>query len=193
MTPANPQGFSVSAEGSVTSARQCLSPNRDPRPEGCEPELIVVHGISLPPGEYGGPFVEQLFCNCLDPNTHPYFREIAELTVSAHALVRRNGELLQFVPFAERAWHAGASSFRGRQRCNDFSIGIELEGQDDEPYEEAQYQVLAALVTALLARYPGLDSRCIAGHSDIAPGRKTDPGPAFDWLRLYDLLVDDNA
>ncbi len=191
MTQAASDRVGISADGLVTPARLCPSPNQDPRPEGCEPQLIVVHGISLPPGEYGGPYVEQLFCNCLNPGAHPYFREIAGLTVSAHALVRRNGELLQFVSFAERAWHAGESSFRGRHRCNDYSIGIELEGQDDEPYEQAQYQSLAALIRALLDNYPGLSRRRIAGHADIAPGRKTDPGPAFDWMRLYDLLSDD--
>lgn len=147
-----------------------------------------MHGISLPPGVFGGPHIEQLFCNRLDPDEHPYFRDIAALRVSAHALVRRDGALIQFVPFGERAWHAGDSSFRGRACCNDFSIGIELEGSDNTPYEDAQYRSLAALIVALQRAYPALDNRKVAAHADIAPGRKTDPGPAFDWLRLYDLL-----
>lgn len=180
--------YAIDDNGLVTPAALCLSPNRDARPDGVVPTLVVVHGISLPPGEYGGPHIEELFCNRLDPDAHDYFCDIASLTVSAHALVRRDGALVQFVPFTERAWHAGESRFRGRSRCNDFSIGIELEGSDDEPYDDAQYVTLGALLAALLSVYPGLDGRAIAGHSDIAPGRKTDPGPAFDWLRLYDLL-----
>lgn len=174
--------------GEVRPARQCPSPNQDERPAGITPELIVLHGISLPPGEFGGGEIEDLFCNRLDWDAHPYFDEIRGLTVSAHALIRRDGELVQFVPFHRRAWHAGASNFRGRNTCNDFSIGIELEGTDDGAYTEEQYQNLAALLRALLQAYPTLCARRIAGHCDIAPGRKSDPGPAFDWLRLYDEL-----
>lgn len=148
----------------------------------------MLHGISLPPGEFGGDAIEKLFRNSLDWDGHPYFGEIRGLEVSAHLLVRRDGELLQFVPFTRRAWHAGASCFRDRQVCNDFSIGIELEGTDDTPYDGRQYEVLVSVIRALTEAYPGLSARRVAAHSDIAPGRKTDPGPAFDWLRLYDGL-----
>jgi AmpD protein len=183
------QSFSVDTRsGLIRPARECLSPNQDARPDGAQPELIVIHGISLPPGEFGGDAIEQLFRNRLDWDAHPYFREIRGLEVSAHLLIRRDGELLQFVPFTRRAWHAGASYFRDRQVCNDFSIGIELEGTDDTPYDDRQYEVLVAVVRALTRAYPGLSPRRVAAHSDIAPGRKTDPGPAFDWLRLYDGL-----
>ncbi|MDH4125770.1 MAG: 1,6-anhydro-N-acetylmuramyl-L-alanine amidase AmpD [Gammaproteobacteria bacterium] len=175
--------------GRLLSARQCRSPNQDARPAGAEVDLIVLHGISLPPGEFGGAAIEQLFCGQLDWDSHPYFQEIRGLEVSAHVLIRRNGELLQFVPFTARAWHAGASCFRGRATCNDYSIGIELEGTDDIDYDDRQYAALSTLLLALFAVYPRLSSRCIAAHSDIAPGRKTDPGPAFDWLRLYDCLT----
>ena len=173
--------------GLVAPARQCPSPNHDERPIGSRPELIVVHGISLPPGEFGGPHIEALFCNRLDARVHPYFAEIAGLEVSAHALIRRDGSLVQFVPFGRRAWHAGQSEFRGRERCNDFSVGIELEGTDTDAYTDAQYHVLAGLVGALRAAYPSLVDAPIVGHSDIAPGRKTDPGPAFEWSRLDTL------
>lgn len=172
--------------GIIRPATQCPSPNQDDRPEGAAPELIVIHGISLPPGGFGGPYIEHLFTNCLDASVHPYFREIVDLHVSAHLLLRRDGSLLQFVPFGRRAWHAGPSSFRGRSCCNDFSIGIELEGEDEVPYADAQYVELALVLRALLGAYPSLDTRLIAGHCDIAPDRKSDPGPAFDWLRLYD-------
>ena len=145
----------------------------------------MIHAISLPPGEFGGPGIEELFLNCLDPAAHPYYREIAPLRVSAHFLVRRDGALVQFVPCGRRAWHAGASAWRGRDRCNDFSVGVELEGTDDRPFETAQYERLATLTRALQARYPIAD---IAGHSDIAPGRKTDPGPYFDWAHFRALL-----
>jgi len=184
-----PAGWQIDDAGLLPAARQCPSPNRDPRPEGAELDLIVLHGISLPPGEFGGSAIEALFCNRLDWDAHPYFKSIEGLEVSAHLLVKRDGELVQFVPFAERAWHAGESSFRGVSRCNDYSIGIEMEGQDDTPYADVQYERVADAILALRAAYPSLDFRRIAGHSDIAPGRKTDPGPAFDWLRLYDLLV----
>jgi AmpD protein len=172
----------------VEPARQCPSPNCDDRPASAAPELLVIHSISLPPGEFGGPEVEQLFTNQLDWDAHPYFGEIRGLEVSSHLLIRRDGELVQFVPLTKRAWHAGASSFRGRDCCNDYSIGIELEGEDETPYTDEQYRVLADLCRAVLSAYPSLSGREIAAHSDIAPGRKTDPGPAFDWLRLYDGL-----
>jgi AmpD protein len=181
----------ICANGVIESARQCPSPNQDERPAGCAPELVVVHGISLPPGDYSGQQIEQLFTNCLDWEAHPYFGEIRGMEVSAHLLVRRDGELVQFVPFDRRAWHAGQSCFRGRTTCNDFSIGIELEGEDEVPYDDRQYDVLARVIRALMRAYPDISTRHIAAHSDIVPGRKTDPGPAFDWLRLYDELNDD--
>lgn len=174
--------------GLLDGARLCPSPNRDARPTGVEPCLVIVHGISLPPGEFGGPGIEDLFCNTLDWDAHPYFGEIRGLQVSAHVLIRRDGKVVQFVPFGERAWHAGDSRFRQRTRCNDYSIGIELEGTDDIPYTDEQYEYLAAVLNALIAAYPRINARRIAGHSDIAPGRKSDPGPVFDWLRLYDSL-----
>ena len=142
---------------------------------------MVIHGISLPPGEFGGPYIDDLFLGRLDPDAHPYFREVAPARVSSHFLIRRVGALVQYVPCAMRAWHAGPSSWKGRERCNDFSVGIELEGADDVPYAEPQYETLAAIVRALFDRYGALD---VAGHSDIAPGRKTDPGPWFDWPRF---------
>jgi len=169
-------------------AIQCPSPNQDERPGGALPELIIVHGISLPPGEFGGKQIESLFTNCLDWNAHPYFQGIEGMQVSAHLLIRRDGEVIQFVPFGRRAWHAGVSSFRGRTCCNDFSIGIELEGTDEMPYTDEQYRHLVAAVLAISNAYAEISPRHIAGHCDVAPGRKTDPGPAFDWLRLYDEL-----
>lgn len=153
-----------------------------------EPELIVIHGISLPPGQYGGQYIKQFFTNCIDRHAHPYFDEIGDLHVSAHLLISRDGGVTQFVPFGRRAWHAGNSSYRGRPHCNDFSIGIELEGEDDTAYETGQYEILAAVINSLIASYPRLTPRSIAGHCDVAPGRKSDPGPSFDWLRLYDEL-----
>jgi AmpD protein len=167
-----------------------LSPNRDPRPDAADISLIVVHGISLPPGEFGGPWIDALFMNRLDPGAHPYFHEIEGLRVSAHVVIHRDGRVVQYVPFPERAWHAGRSSFRGRGTCNDFSIGIELEGTDETPYTEVQYQRLAVIVAALRRAYPGIAPDAIAGHADIAPGRKTDPGPAFEWPKLAGLLDD---
>ena len=181
--------FTISpGQGLIRPAEQCPSPNQDDRPEGCEPELIIIHGISLPPGEFGGPFVEQLFTNRLDWDAHPYFAEIRDLKVSSHVFIRRDGSLIQFVPFSRRAWHAGASCYRDREDCNDYSIGIELEGEDETPYTDRQYQVLTKTVSALQATYTNLCARRIAGHCDVAPNRKSDPGPAFDWLRLYDGL-----
>ena len=166
------------------------SPNCDERPAGSAIELLVIHNISLPPGEFGGPGIVELFTNCLDPDAHPYYREIAGRKVSAHFLIRRDGELIQFVPCGRRAWHAGESSWRGRSHCNDFSVGIELEGTDDMPFEDAQYARLAALARSLAARYPGIES---VGHSDIAPGRKTDPGPRFDWARYRAMIKIDDS
>jgi AmpD protein len=150
---------------------------------------LVIHGISLPPGEFGGPWIDDLFRNRLDPDAHPYFQGIAHLRVSAHLLIRRDGKLIQYVPLTRRAWHAGPSCFRGREQCNDFSIGIELEGADDVPYADRQYQVLRETIKAVIRRYPSITPHRIAGHSDIAPGRKTDPGPAFEWGRLSGLVT----
>ena len=164
------------------------SPNCDARPPGVVPDLVVVHGISLPPGEFGGPWIEALFTNRLDPAAHPYFAEIADARVSAHLLIRRDGSMIQFVPFHRRAWHAGLSCHEGRTACNDFSIGIELEGADEVPYEPVQYEGLATAVRALSALWPAIGHERLAGHADIAPGRKTDPGPAFDWGHLRRVL-----
>jgi AmpD protein len=175
-------------DGLISPARLCLSPNRDERPAEVALDAIILHGISLPPGRFGGDEIEQLFLNKLDWDAHPYFGEIRGMQVSAHLLIRRDGELVQFVPFNERAWHAGESFFRGRARCNDFSIGIELEGEDETPYADSQYEVLPMVLQALYNAYPGMSPREVAGHCDVAPGRKSDPGPAFDWLRLYDAL-----
>ena len=174
--------------GLMRPARQVPSCNCDARPDDALPQLIVLHGISLPPGVFGGPEIEALFTNCLDWDADPCFDEIRGLEVSAHLLLRRDGELVQFVPFHQRAWHAGQSSFRGRECCNDYSIGIELEGSDEAAYDDRQYDILPGILNALLVAYPSVSAREIAAHSDIAPGRKTDPGPAFDWLRLYDGL-----
>ncbi|MEM7612251.1 MAG: 1,6-anhydro-N-acetylmuramyl-L-alanine amidase AmpD [Pseudomonadota bacterium] len=172
------------ATGLIAPARQCASPNHDERPVDAQLELIVVHSISLPPNQFGGGNIEAFFCNQLDPGAHPYFRGIEGLRVSAHLVIGRDGHLTQFVPFHRRAWHAGASSFEGRDRCNDFSIGIELEGADDIPYESDQYASLNAVLAALRATYPSLGAAPVVGHADIAPGRKTDPGAAFDWSRV---------
>lgn len=174
--------------GLLDAARYQPSPNHDDRPDGLAVDLIVIHGISLPPGEFGGPWIEALFTNTLDPAAHPYFRSIALLRVSAHLLIRREGELTQFAPFHRRAWHAGASEYAGRSRCNDFSVGIELEGADHLPYDDRQYPVLAAVIGVLRNAYPAITPERLVGHADIAPGRKTDPGPAFDWARLHRLL-----
>jgi AmpD protein len=152
-------------------------------------DLLVIHAISLPPGEFGGPWIDALFTNRLPAAEHPYFRTIHQLRVSSHLLVRRDGKVFQYVPFHRRAWHAGDSCFAGRNRCNDFSIGIELEGADDVAYESTQYDVLARITAALIGAFPGITGERIAGHCDISPGRKTDPGPAFDWLRYRRLLA----
>jgi AmpD protein len=174
--------------GWISQARRVPSPNFGPRPVGCSPSLLVIHSISLPPGEYGGDEIERFFTNRLDWDTHPYFDTIRGTEVSAHLLIRRCGALVQFVSFDERAWHAGQSNYCGRENCNDFSIGIELEGTDDDVYTSEQYEVLAAVTVMLQRHYRGMDCDRIVGHSDIAPGRKTDPGPAFDWCRYRSLL-----
>jgi len=174
-------------------ARVLESPNQDARPARIEPELIVVHAISLPPGEFGGPHVAELFQNRLDPDAHPYFAQIADLRVSAHVLIDREGMATQFVPFSRRAWHAGVSQWRGRERCNDFSIGIELEGTDDDPFTPVQYAELARLIGWLRERFPAIAPDALVGHCDIAPGRKTDPGPHFDWAHLESCLSEDTA
>jgi N-acetyl-anhydromuramoyl-L-alanine amidase len=176
-------------QGLLSAARQCPSPNCDERPEGMTPDLLVIHNISLPPGEFGGPWIDDLFLNRLDPEAHAYFAGISNLRVSAHLLIRRDGGVTQYVPFNLRAWHAGQSSYQGRERCNDFSIGIELEGTDEQAFEPAQYHALSRVTAALLKAYPTLSADRIAGHSDIAPGRKTDPGPAFEWERFRRLLA----
>ncbi len=171
----------IDEKGLLQGARHIPSPNFDARPEGCAVKLIVIHNISLPPDQFGGPGVIDLFTNRLDPSEHPYYEIIKDFKVSSHFFIRRDGELIQFVPCTQRAWHAGASTWCGRERCNDFSIGIELEGSDTTPFTDAQYASLNRLTASLRAAYPIQD---IKGHSDIAPGRKTDPGPCFDWGRL---------
>jgi AmpD protein len=170
-------------EGWLFDARRLPSPNCDERPADEPVRLVVIHAISLPPNEFGGPEIIQLFTNHLDPEAHPYFKEIAGLRVSAHFLVRRDGELIQFVPCSLRAWHAGASNWMGRENCNNFSIGVELEGCDQRPFEDAQYLTLNQLLAELGQCYA---IEGVVGHSDIAPGRKTDPGPCFDWHRVHD-------
>jgi len=172
----------------LADARQCPSPNQGKRPAGGEVSLLVIHNISLPPGQFGGGYIEQFFTNTLSADEHSYFTEIADLQVSSHLLIDRQGEVVQFVPFSQRAWHAGDSSFAGCDNCNDYSIGIELEGTDTEPYSDKQYQSLLQVCQQLLVSYPALSAERIVGHSDISPGRKTDPGPAFDWPRFFTLL-----
>ena len=174
--------------GWLEGIRRVESPNSDDRPPGVDLDLIVVHGISLPPGRFGEGWIDRFFCNELPVAADPYFATIAEMKVSAHVLVARDGALTQYVSFNRRAWHAGPSLYCGRTACNDFSVGIELEGTDDSPYMRAQYEALAALIRALRRAYPSLLGAEIVGHSDIAPGRKTDPGAAFDWSALRDLL-----
>jgi AmpD protein len=176
----------IDADGLASSVPFVASPNHDDRPEGVEIELLVVHSISLPPGEFGGPGIQQLFLNELNPEEHPYYAGIADLRVSAHFVVRRDGATVQYVACSKRAWHAGLSSWHGRSRCNDFSVGIELEGCDDITFAAAQYDALARLTRALRRRYPISD---IVGHSDVAPGRKTDPGPHFDWQRYRSMIA----
>lgn len=181
-------GESLDSDSLLPGSNFIPSANCDERPEGESITLIVIHAISLPPGEFGGDAIKRLFTNALDPAAHAYFRDIHELRVSAHFLIARDGVLTQFVPCTKRAWHAGISHWGGRERCNDFSVGIELEGCDEQPFEDAQYRVLVHLIQVLKRRYAIKD---VVGHSDIAPGRKTDPGPLFDWHRLDTLLAAD--
>ena len=176
-------------QGWLSGCRQVPSPNCHPRAQDQSVELVVIHNISLPPGEFGGDGVERLFTNSLDPNAHPYFEDIAKLEVSAHFFIRRDGEVVQFVSIDDCAWHAGVSEWRSRNRCNDFSIGIELEGTDTDIYSETQYQVLEQLLVICRNALPAIDENAIVGHSDIAPGRKTDPGPSFDWRELERRLA----
>jgi len=179
----------ATAQDVVDKARQCPSPNHDERPPDATIDLLVIHNISLPPGQFGGPWIEDLFLNRLDPDADPYFQDICTLQVAAHLLIRRDGELVQFVPLSKRAWHAGQSEFQGCSGCNDFSIGIELEGADDVPYTDIQYQMLAQVTNHIMQHFPAITPARIVGHSDIAPGRKTDPGPVFDWLYFRSLLM----
>lgn len=171
--------------GWLSDARRVPSPHCNSRPEGVPVDLLVIHSISLPPGEYGGPYIDAFFLGQLDIDAHPYFAEIGALQVSAHILIDRNGRVTQYVPLDRRAWHAGQSEFNGRCNCNDFSIGIELEGLDTDVYTDAQYSSLAEVTAAIMAAYPAIGKDTITGHSDIAPGRKLDPGPGFDWQRYH--------
>jgi len=173
----------------LTDITRTPSPNVDERPDPADISLLVIHCISLPPGEFDNHYIDRLFCNQLNPDDHPYFNDIYQLTVSAHLLIKRDGVCIQYVPFDKRAWHAGKSVYEGRERCNDFSIGIELEGAELVDYTDRQYAQLATIIRTLLATYPKLSTQRITGHSDIAPGRKTDPGPSFDWQRLFGLLA----
>ena len=175
--------------GLIEEARQVSSLNFDERPADCCVDLIIVHGISLPPGEFGGDGIDQLFTNSIDPAEHPFFCEIVDLRVSSHLLIRRDGELVQYVPLTKRAWHAGDSCYQERRQCNNFSIGIELEGTDDIPYTDVQYEVLGLTIQALRSAYRSLADAPVVGHCDVSAGRKTDPGPAFDWKRLFARLA----
>jgi N-acetyl-anhydromuramoyl-L-alanine amidase len=190
MVAINPGEFRnmIISDHFLNTAIQIASPNFDSRPDADDISLLVIHSISLPPGEFGGEYIDQLFTNCLIPDYHPYFKEIYQLRVSAHLLIRRDGELHQYVGFDQRAWHAGVSRYDGRENCNDFSIGIELEGAVTCGFTDIQYTRLASTVRVLLANYPRLHRRRIVGHSDIAPGRKIDPGPLFDWERFLSLI-----
>ena len=180
--------FSIDSDGWCEQARKVPSPHHNERASVDDISLLVVHGISLPPGEFGGPWIDDLFLGRLDPTAHPYFTSIHQLRVSAHCLIRRDGELVQYVPFGARAWHAGVSSWEGREACNDFSIGIELEGTDEQPYSDAQYEVLSGLSRTISRHYPAITAQRIVGHCDIAPGRKTDPGDSFEWQRYRQML-----
>jgi len=175
-------------QGWLSTARRVTSPNFDPRPDDIEINLLVIHCISLPPDEFGGAWIDALFTNTLDPDAHPYFNEIKGLNVSSHLLIRRTGEIIQYVPFQHKAWHAGESAFNGITNCNDFSIGIELEGSETTPYEEIQYKILGETTRGLLTAYPAISPTRIVGHCDIAPGRKKDPGPLFDWKKYRSLI-----
>lgn len=187
-----PDGAAIE-HGWLTSARRAKTPNFDDRPDASDISLIVIHCISLPPGDFGGEWIDRLFSNSLEPTAHPYFAGICHLKVSSHLLIRRDGEIVQYVPFDKRAYHAGVSRYRDRTACNDFSIGIELEGTETIAYTDAQYRELAAVIRTLLRTYPSLSPERITGHSDIAPERKTDPGPSFDWTRLHGLLQEGPA
>jgi AmpD protein len=173
----------------LTEITQTPSPNFNSRPDENDVSLIVIHCISLPPQNFGGDYIEQLFCNRLNPDEHPYFKTIYQMQVSAHLLIKRDGEMVQYVAFNQRAWHAGVSNYQGRENCNDFSIGIELEGTETIPYTAAQYQQLVQVINVLLQHYPKLSKQRITGHSDIAPLRKTDPGDSFIWEELWRLLA----
>jgi AmpD protein len=175
-------------KGWIKNIRRVKSPNCDERPENTEISLVVIHGISLPPGQFGGRYIDQLFTNTLDPERHPYFQEIKDLRVSSHIYINRKGAVTQYVPFNKRAWHAGESEFDGCRACNDFSIGIELEGTDDVPYEPVQYKKLSDITKMIMSKWPAVTRERIRGHSDISPGRKTDPGACFDWDCFYNLL-----
>lgn len=182
----SPAHFVIDADGWCAGASQRASPNHDARGAGTVVDLLIVHNISLPPGEFGGPYIEDLFCNRLDYTLHPYFEHLKPLRVSAHFLIRRDASLLQFVSTHQRAWHAGVSTFKDRERCNDYSIGIELEGSDFKPFEPGQYRILGNLTAALQAHHGLTD---VAGHEDVAPARKTDPGPFFDWRQYRDSYL----
>ncbi len=175
----------------LSNARQCPSPNCDQRPAECDADLIVIHNISLPPNKFGGEGIDQLFTNCLDKDEDPFYKEINHLRVSSHLLIRRDGEVVQYVPFNKRAWHAGVSEYQGRDTCNNFSIGIEIEGSDFEAFTESQYNALEESIQALLSRYKGLTAAAITGHEHIAPGRKTDPGPFFEWQKLSKIFSEE--
>ncbi|MEH6457800.1 MAG: 1,6-anhydro-N-acetylmuramyl-L-alanine amidase AmpD [Cocleimonas sp.] len=175
----------------LINARQCPSPNCDERLSGIDPDLIVIHNISLPPNQYGGEGIDQLFTNCLDRDEHPYYADIHQLRVSSHLLIRRDGEVVQYVPFNKRAWHAGVSEYQGRDVCNNFSIGIEMEGSDFEAFTEDQYRALEETINILLDSYASLSASAITGHEHIAPGRKTDPGPFFEWHRLAEAFSEE--
>ena len=179
----------VTQDHRLARTRQCASPNQDPRPDPEDISLLVIHNISLPPGRFGTGLIEEFFLNRLDTGRDPSLADLKNVKVSAHLLIDRRGRTTQFVPFDQRAWHAGVSSWRGRPGCNDFSIGIELEGVETRPYTQAQYRQLERVLRALLRRYPRLSPEAIVGHQEIAPGRKTDPGPAFDWGRILPTLV----
>ena len=180
--------YIVDNKGHIDGVSQVSSPNFDQRPVASAIDTLVIHAISLPPDQFGGTYISELFTNCLDPNQHPYFADICELRVSSHFLISRSGEVTQFVSTYDRAWHAGMSSFLGRDQVNDFSIGIELEGCDTQPFEMQQYQSLAEISTAIMQTHTAITTDRIVGHSDIAPGRKTDPGPCFEWGYYRDLL-----
>lgn len=191
--PTSPLTLLPIVDGWLSGARRVPSPNCNPRPSGTAVDLLVIHNISLPPGQFGTGCVEDFFCNRLDCDSHPYFARLRDLQVSAHLLITRTGEVLQFVSLAERAWHAGVSVWEGRSNCNDYSVGVELEGTDTEPYTDSQYAQLSAVFAALQTVCPGLTPARVVGHEQIAPGRKTDPGPAFDWQRLRQMLLSAEA